>query len=330
MSQIKVLLTCPPMISNIQNYLPIFKKHNIECIYPNVIQTLSEKELMDMMPEYDAWIAGDDPATFNVLNAGKQGKLKALIKWGVGIDNVDQEACKKLGLYFSYTPGMFGEEVSDIAIGYLLMLNRKLHEIDNKVKNGVWYKPRGISLYGKKVCVVGFGDIGQNLVRKLFGFNVNIHVTDPQYEMINSDKIYNKTTQTLYENKYNIKIASLEHCMQNSDYVVVTCSLNKHTYHLINKNNLVLCKKGVKLINVARGSVVKESDVVEMLETKHIDSVAFDVFEEEPLSENNRLRNFSNNIFGSHNSSNTNEGVDRTSILVIEKLVTHFSLNSKL
>lgn len=329
MSMIKVLLTCPPMIKNIHNYMHIFKEYNIVCDYPQVVQTLSEDELVKMVPKYDAWIAGDDPATHKVLNAGKQGNLKALIKWGVGIDNVDQQACKDFGIYFSHTPGMFGEEVSDVVIGYLIMLNRKLHEIDKKVKEGEWYKPRGVSLYGKKVCIVGFGDIGQTLVRKLQGFNMKIYVSDPAYIKLPSGQIYNKQIETMLNSEYEITISDLDTCMDDAEYVIVTCNLNKNTYHLINENNLIRCKRGVKIINVARGSIINENDVISLFNNGHIDSVAFDVFEKEPLEKNNQLRKYPNNIFGSHNCSNTNEGVDRTSKLVIEKIAEFFNKKNK-
>jgi lactate dehydrogenase-like 2-hydroxyacid dehydrogenase len=329
MNQISVLLTCPPMINNFNNYLSAFEKYNIKCTYPKFTQTMSEEDLIKIVGEYDAWIAGDDPATYKVLETGSKGKLKALIKWGVGIDNVDQEACKKLGLYFTHTPAMFGEEVSDVAVGYLLMLNRKLHEIDRQIKNDVWFKFRGNSLYDKKVCVVGFGDIGKCVVRKLHAFNMNIFVSDPLYGITNGGQIFNKKTNEMIENKYQVSVSDLDNCMTNADYVIVTCNLNNSTHYLVNKKNMIKCKNGVKLINVARGPVVKEDDIIELLESKHISSVGFDVFETEPLSKNNKLRNYPDNIFGSHNSSNTNEAVDKTSFLVIDKIAEFFNRKNK-
>lgn len=323
MTSIKVLLTCPPMILNINNYLDTFKKHNMEVTYPHVTQTLSEDELIKNIGNYDAWIAGDDPATYKVLEAGKRKKLKILVKWGVGIDNVDREACKNLNIFFSYTPCMFGEEVSDVAIGYLIMLNRKLHEIDTKVKEGEWYKHRGTSLYEKKICVIGFGDVGKCLVRKLKGFNMKIYISDPMYKSYDR-KIMNIGTNEIIDQDTNIIIDTLENCMYDADYVIATCNLNKNSYHLVNKVNLMKCKKGVKLINVSRGSIIKEDDVIELLENKHIDSVAFDVFEQEPLNATNKLRLYKNNIFGSHNGSNTIEGVDKTSFLVIDIIKNFF------
>ena len=115
--------------------------------------------------------------------------------------------------------------------------------------------------------------------------------------------------------------------IDNADFIIVTCALNKHTHHLVNKDNIIKAKRGVKIINVARGPVVKEADVVELLENKFISAVGFDVFEIEPLPLESRLRDFPQNFFGSHNGSNTIEGVDRTSKIAIGKMVEFLNNN---
>lgn len=315
------------MIQNINNYDSIFNKYNISYTYLNSIRTIPEEEIIKFVPKHDVWITGNDPITRKVLYEGKKGNLKFLIKWGSGINNIDIKACEDFNIRFEYTPYMFGEEVSDVAIGYLLMLNRKLHEINIKVKNNIWYNLSGESLYGKKVCVVGFGDVGKHIVKKLHSFGANIFVSDPQYQQLNvGSKILDKKNKISFENIYNITISNLNVCMQNADYVIITCNLNESSHNLINKENLLLCKKGVKLINVSRGSIINEKDVCELLKLNHIDSVALDVFEKEPLPENSELRLFSQNIFGSHNAFNTKESVDKTSFIVINKIIRFFNL----
>ena len=122
-----ILVTCPPMIKMIKNYDLLFKQHNFEYFCPEFTQVLSIEELIKLVPNYDGWIIGDDPATRAVFEAGVKGKLKAAIKWGVGVDNVDFEACKDLNIPITNIPNVFGEEVSDITIGILLNLTRKLH-----------------------------------------------------------------------------------------------------------------------------------------------------------------------------------------------------------
>ena len=92
----KVLITCPPMLRRIEEFRSIFTEKGIALITPNVVQVLSEEELIKLVPTVDAWIIGDDPATRKVFEAGKAGNLKAAVKWGVGVDNVDFTACKDL------------------------------------------------------------------------------------------------------------------------------------------------------------------------------------------------------------------------------------------
>ena len=124
------------MLGQVELFKPIFEAHGLELICPDFVQTLSEEELCTLLPEMDGWIIGDDPATFKVLEAGKQGQLKAVVKWGVGVDNVDFDACKQLGLPVSNTPGMFGEEVADVALSYIIGLARQTFLIDRGVRVG--------------------------------------------------------------------------------------------------------------------------------------------------------------------------------------------------
>ena len=312
----KVLLTCPPMIARIEHYKDILKRKGIEIfIPPNFVQTCSEEELLQLVPDFDGWIVGDDTASQQILEKGKKGKLKAVVKWGIGTDNIDQEACKRLGLFFTNTPGMFNEEVSDVAIGYLLCLTRQLVQIHNRVLQCEWYKPPGYTLINKKIAVVGFGNIGQAVVRKLQGFTTNIMVSDPFYK--NSEKGVIEPT-VLYPSIANVKVRSLQTALKDAFAVILCCPLNKHTFHLIKKKELEAMKRASFIINVGRGPVLCEKDLLFHLNNGHIQGAALDVFEEEPLSPTSELRQFKNCIFGTHNSSNTYEAVDKTSTKVIE------------
>jgi D-3-phosphoglycerate dehydrogenase len=100
------------------------------------VQTLSVEELKELVPQHDGWIIGDDPATREVFMAGKAGKLKAAVKWGIGVDNVDFDACKDLGIPIVNTPNMFGGEVADIAVGYVIALARETFQIDDGIRQG--------------------------------------------------------------------------------------------------------------------------------------------------------------------------------------------------
>ena len=227
------------MINQINNYNEIFKKYNMEIFCPKFKQVLNEKQLLELVPKYDGWIIGDDEVTYKILENGIKGNLKALVKWGVGTDNIDFEACKKLNLPITNIPNAFGEEVSDIAIGYLLSLTRQIHNIDNGTKNGKWLKPCGESLSGKKVCLIGFGDIGRCTARKLLAFNLNVFVSDPGFEKV--DNVINckyNSDLKIDDKLKDVEISNLDMSLKNADYVIITCSLNKNTFQLINKEKI--------------------------------------------------------------------------------------------
>jgi D-3-phosphoglycerate dehydrogenase / 2-oxoglutarate reductase len=324
----EILLTCPPMLKQAHRYKDLFTEYNLKVDCLNINQIMTEEELCQIIHKYDGWIIGDDPATRKVFKTGKDGKLKAVVKWGVGTDNVDFDACRELGIPISNIPGVFGEEVSDIAIGYLLCLTRKLHIINEGHKYNKWLKPTGESLTGKKICLIGFGDIGRAIARKLLAFKLDVWVSDPAFSKSVVDGLikagYGAGNQLIdidiLQELQAVNIDKLDKCLENANYVICACPLNEYTFHLLNRENILKCKNGVKIINVARGSVIKEQDICELLETGFIDSIAFDVFEEEPLAPENKLRNYKQNIFGSHNGSNTLEAVDKVSKIAVEKM----------
>src|SRR5258705_7172594 len=115
-SPMRVLVTCPPMLVHIDEFRPDFAARGVELVAPSVVQTLSVAELRVLVPTMDGWIAGDDPVNREVLGAGVAGRLRAVVKWGVGVDNVDFVAARDLGLPITNTPQAFGGEVADLAV----------------------------------------------------------------------------------------------------------------------------------------------------------------------------------------------------------------------
>jgi D-3-phosphoglycerate dehydrogenase len=306
----KVLITCPPMLRAIDKFRPLFAARGIEITTPNVVQILSEDELVALVPQFDGWIIGDDPATARVFEAGKSGKLKAAVKWGVGVDNVDFAACKRLEIPISNTPGMFGREVADIAVGYVIALARETFSIDRAVKAGGWIKPAGISLAGKTVALAGFGDIGRNTAKRLLAAEMNVIAYDPFF----------KPAPGLEA----VAAAVWPERLEEADFVVITCALTKENRHMLGNSALARLKPGARVVNVARGPLLDEAALVDALRSGRVHSAALDVFETEPLPADSALREFGERcLFGSHNSSNTIDAVERTSLKAID-LMTGF------
>lgn len=303
----KVLVTCPPMLGMIDEFIPYAAKKGIELVPAQVTQTLSEEELITLLPDYDGWIIGDDPATRRVFEAGKAGKLRAAVKWGIGVDNVDFNACKDLGIPITNTPNMFGGEVADIAVGYVIALARETFQIDDGVRQGGWPKPRGISLSDKTVALVGMGDIGSNVARRLLVSGMHIIGYDPVAQ----------TPDDLLQ----VERADWPNRIEEADFIVVTCSLTTSSYHMINADVLAQAKDNVRIVNVGRGSVLDEGALEEALKSDKVYAAALDVFEIEPLPTDSYLRKHPHCIFGSHNASNTEDAVVRTSKIAITELM---------
>ena len=309
----KILVTCPPMLGMIDSFRHVFEEKGIELSTPNVVQTLSVEDLKEIVPQHDGWIIGDDPATREVFEAGKTGNLKAAVKWGIGVDNVDFDACKDLNIPIINTPDMFGREVADIAMGYVIALARETFEIDRAVRDGKWIKPRGISLSGKKVALIGFGDIGQSTAKRLLALDMDVIAYDP----------FADNNPNLPEVEREVWPTRVE----EADFIVVTCSLTKSSFHMVNADVFKQAKDGVRVVNVGRGPIIDETSLEDALKSGKVYSAALDVFEVEPLPMDSYLRTHPHCIFGSHNASNTADAVERTSHIAIDKLF-HF-LNIK-
>ena len=310
----KILVTCPTMLGMKEQFIPILESYGCTVVCPEFTQVMAEEELIRILPDIDGWIIGDDPATRAVFESGKKGKLKAAMKWGIGTDNVDFDACKELNIPVSNTPDMFGGEVADVGVGYLIALARETFFIDREIRKGNWPKNRGISLSGKTVGLIGYGDIGKSAGTRLVSLGMNVIAYDPGKSSI-EDK---NTTLAVWPEKVG-----------NCDFLLFTCSLNANNKHMLNADVIASCKNGVRIINVARGPLIDEQALCEALKTEQVHSAALDVFEIEPLPITSYLREHPLCILGSHNSSNTLDAVVKTNIVAIEKLMFFLELSKK-
>lgn len=303
----KVLVTCPPMLGMIDEFIPQAAARGYELVPAKVTQVMSQDELVELLPDFDGWIIGDDPATRRVFEAGKAGRLKAAVKWGIGVDNVDFAACKDLDIPITNTPNMFGGEVADVAVGYVIGLARQLFLIDRGIRiDHGWPKPAGISLAGKRVALVGFGDIGRSTAKRLAAFDMKIVAYDPGVE---GDA-----------GIAGVERASWPDRIDEADFIVFTCSLTPRNKGMLDARLLSAAKPGVFVVNVARGGLIDEPALIAALQSGHVRAAALDVFENEPLPANSALRDLPLCIFGSHNGSNSQDAVRRASHEAMDKL----------
>lgn len=304
-----VLISCLHLQRQIDDYRTVFEKHNITTETPVIHQQLHEEELVRIIGRFDGMIAGDDELTARVLQHAK--KMKVISKWGIGIDGIDLKEAARLGILVKNTPAAFSDEVADVAVGYILLLSRRLHEIDRRVREGEWNSTQipGISLAGKTLGVIGVGNIGREVCRRAAAMRMNI----VGYDIFPPPDQFLKETRT--------RMVDLDELIVSSDFISLNCNLTKENYHLLNQDAFSRMKRGVFVINTSRGGLIDEKALIGALQQGIVAGAALDVFEQEPLPEDSPLRRFESCIFGCHNSSNTKEAVDRVNTMAIDNLI---------
>lgn len=306
MSGLSVLVTCRQMQDVMDAFADRFAAHGIRVSQPPVVQQPTEDELIAIIGEFDGMIAGDDPLTARVL--AHADNLRIISKWGVGTDGIDKAAAAERGIKVTNTPNVFGDEVADVAMGFVTMLARQLHRIDASVRAGGWLKVRGESLTGKTMGVVGFGSIGQAVGRRALGFGMDVRA----YDVTDASRRAAESMGVQYD--------ALDDLLAASAYVVLCAPLNSSTHHIVDAAALAKMQEGARLVNVSRGPLVDEQALVDALRSGKIAAAGLDVFEVEPLADTSPLRDFPQCVFGSHNGSNTIEGVLRASELAVDNL----------
>jgi D-3-phosphoglycerate dehydrogenase len=287
----RVLVSAPYFIPVIEDYRERLKSEDVELIAAQVTERLSEAELLDVIGDIDGIICGDDRITRRVLDAAP--RLKAISKWGTGIDSIDSEAAAQRGIPVYRTPNAFSEPVADTVLGYMLTFARKLPWMDREIRRERWQKPHLVSLGECVLGVVGVGDCGKAVVRRAKAFGMRILGND----------IVEMPPEFISQS--GIEMVSLEQLLTLADFVTLNPDLNPTSHHLIGKAQLALMKPSACLINASRGPVVDEPALIAALQENRIAGAALDVFEEEPLPLDSPLRQLDNCLLAPHNANSS-------------------------
>ena len=238
-----------------------------------------EAHLQDIIAGADYAISGQIPVPGNVLRAGK--RLRLLHKWGVGVDNFDLDAARELGIPVARTTGSNAVPVAEFALGLAISCMRHLAHGHAALAEGIWtggnFGRPSLLLSGKTVGIVGFGAIGQAFARLLAGFDCPI--------------LYHQRRRLdpAAEARLNARHVPMDELLTQSDVVSLHCPLTPETAGLIDRAALERMKPGAVLINVARGGVVVEADLIWALQNRIIQAAAMDVFGIEPLPSDSEL-----------------------------------------
>lgn len=303
-----VLLTAPYMIPVVDRFKPVFDKHNIDLIIPDVHERMEEADLLGYAGQFDGAICGDDRYTLRVIEACAP-RLKVISKWGTGVDSINAEACSRHGVRLCRTPNAFTLPVADTVLGYILAFARRQPWMDKEMKSGRWEKIPGRALNECTLGVIGIGNIGRAVTRRARAFGMNVYGTD----IVEVDPAFIVET--------GIEMTSLETLLSHSDFVSVNCDLNPTSFHLINNVTLALMKSSAVLINTARGPIVEEKALIEALQSGRVAGAALDVFELEPLPLDSPLLQMDNVLLAPHNSNSSPAAWERVHWNTIRNLL---------
>ena len=222
-----------------------------------------------------------------VIQASAGSKLKAIGRAGVGIDNIDLETASEYNIMVLNTPSASTQSVVELTISHLLACVRKIPYAASSIKEGMWEKKslQGSELSGKNLGFIGFGRIAQGVAKIAKSLGMELHAYDPYLPR----KIAKSLDCKLH--------AKVEDVFSRCTHITIHCQHNSETHHLVNKEMISKMpqigadgtKCGNHIVNCARGGIVNESDLLDALESGQLSSAALDVFEIEPVIENNPL-----------------------------------------
>lgn len=228
----------------------------------------SYEELKDIIGDIDAAIIGMDRYNEDVFKIAP--KLKAVAKFGVGVDNIDLKAASKYGVKALNAPGQNSNAVAELTVGFIIDMLRQIIPIHKELEKGNWPRWLGGELKGRTVGLIGFGAIARLVAKKLSGFDVKIKAFD------------------LYMNdalaaELGVEVATLDDIIETCDVVSLHIPATADNHHMFNKEMFARMKKGAYLVNAARGGLVDLDALTEALREGQIAGAALDAFEVEPL-----------------------------------------------
>jgi D-3-phosphoglycerate dehydrogenase len=241
-------------------------------------------------------------------------KLRVIGRAGVGVDNIDAEAATRRGIVVMNTPGANAVAVAELTIGLMLGLARKVPAANASMHAGKWEKKslQGAELRGKTLGILGLGRIGLEVAKRARGFGMEIFGSDP-------------FVSTAVARENGIKLGTLEELIANSDYITLHVGLTPQTTGVINARTLAAMKKGVRIINCARGELIDDAALVAALKSGHVAGAALDVFCEEPLN-NSPYAELENVILTPHIAGSTAEAQEAVGVQIAMQVRDYLKL----
>jgi D-3-phosphoglycerate dehydrogenase len=266
----KVLITTVPFGDRNRLPLELLEAAGIEYVINPLGRKLKEEELADMVSDFDVLVAGTEPITERVM--ARASRLKLISRVGIGLDSVDLLAAEKRGIAVSYTPDAPAPAVAELTIGLMLALLRSIHVANLQLHNGHWQRHFGRRIPEVTIGIIGTGRIGARVLRRLAAFGtprVLVNDINPDQKLVPELKLEWVGKEDIY---------------RHADVISLHVPLTAQTKNMIRREQLMMMKKDALIINAARGGIVNERDLADVLRAGHLGGAAIDVFDHEPYS----------------------------------------------
>lgn len=285
-------------------------KANVET---DVAIGLTKELLVERIGAYDALITrSETKATAEVIKAGKN--LKVIGRAGVGVDNIDVEAATEAGILVVNVPGANTISAAEHAFGLMLALSRLIPQADADLRKDQWKRSKfvGVEVYRKTLGLLGLGRIGTEVAVRAKAFGMEVVAYDPYVSRERAALI-------------GVKMGDLETVLADADYISLHMAKTKETANLLNRDRLLKAKKGVRIVNCARGGIIDEDALCDLLQSGQVGGAALDVFAEEPPKSHNKLFDLPNVIVTPHLAGSTVEAQENNGVSVAEMVLTALS-----
>jgi D-3-phosphoglycerate dehydrogenase len=311
---VKVLITSKSFGKADPAVITYLGSQGIKLVWSDVPNPTAE-DIARQIPGCDGLIVGNDPVDRRVLDAADC--LKIIHMNGTGMDAIDTETARERGIEVRNAPGVNKNAVAEMTLALMLVLGRKLDKHIRLFREGRWERQAGHEISGSVVGIIGLGNIGRRLVELLSGFGITIISFDPYAD-------------PAWAEAHRVHLAAeVDEVFREADWLVLSLALTDSTAHMVNRRTLSLMKPSAYLINTARGGIIDEAALYEVLKEKRIAGAALDAFADEPLPQDSPLRELDNILLTPHLAASSVESVIKVSWVVAQNIaavLTHKAL----
>lgn len=306
----KVLVTATNYSTYCAAAKALLEENGVEVIENPYGRPMTREELLAVVGDIDGVVVGVD--TWNEEIFAHAPKLRAMARFGVGVDNIDLPAAKTHGIQVTNAKGMNSNPVAELTVGLILSTLRNVPAFNASIREGKWDRFMGRDLAGMTVGLLGFGDIAQRVAKKLSGFDVSICAYD-LYPNLEKAKAL------------RVEMVSMEEVLRRADVVCMHLPSLPSTHYIMDAETFGMMKDGSYFINTARGALVDETALAQALRSGKLTAAAIDVFDQEPVRRDNPLFALPNLFATPHTAAETYDTYHNVGLATARQLLDVFA-----